>query len=126
LAKAVFGQQRGITNAISDGSMSTLLDTFVKSFHQEVFPGTAKNDYDAMSQEVRMEAAREAGHPLKAKQYSGLAKEFAATDEKLKQLRAKWNKAATKEEKDRIDTMEDDLRLQTMKRYVIAKGIATP
>lgn len=124
LGKSIFGQQRGISNAISDGSMSTLLDNTLKSFHQQIFPGTNKNDYDAMSQEVKMEAAREAGNPLKKKQYTGLAKDFADTDAKLAKMAAKWNAAKTKEEKDRIDEQENDLRLATMRKYVEQRGIA--
>lgn len=121
--KSVFGQQKGTYNAILDGDVGALLHETVKSFHQEIFPGTVKNDFDQINKDVMMEATRQKGSPLKRSEGDEMVQTFKSAEKQLDRLKAQWNKATDPEIKKAIDAKQNDIRLNALKKYNKATGV---
>lgn len=124
--KDLFQQQKGSFNAITQGNVGALLKEPVKSFHQEVFPGATKNDFDAVAKRVATGAYRTKGGPLKKGERDALFQEFVDTQNKLKKLGKQWGEATDKDVKEKISAEQNAIRLKTLRKYYEATGLVKP
>lgn len=123
IIKDLFKSQKGAYNAILDGNVGALLGETVKSFKQDVFPGTNKLDFEAVAKKVARGDYRIKGSPLKKGERSDMFQTFYDTDVKLKALSKKWNATDDKVEKEKISAQQNELRVKALRKYYEATGV---
>lgn len=129
--QGLFGQQ-GITekSIVTNGLVGGLLQSTFRSFHQQVFPGTTKMDYDQVAIDVAHGAYRAKGGPLKKGEGGEMKTLFDNTTKQIKALDTQIGKLQAQptpndEQIAKLREREDDLRSKALKHYYETTGVIT-